>query len=415
VSRAPLATVTAAREAALAAVSPTPIIELALAEAAGRVLARELVALRELPSADVSIMDGYAVHSSALAPGGIVTLAVVGASAAGRPWTGELARVHALRISTGAVVPAGADMVVAQEDITRSGDAVAIDTARLREIRAGRWVRARGSDVALGTAIAAAGLRLRAAELALLGAGGHARVPVHRRAKVAILSTGDELRPIGTAVAIGEVIATSGLMLATACVSAGAEVVAELLVPDDTERLHEALAHARSIADLVLTTGGASVGDHDLVRAGLARHGGRELVWGIAMRPGKPTGIVAFDDGDAVVIALPGNPAASFVVFELVVRPLLRRMAGVRGACSRPLRPCIAGAIIPGEPGREHWVRARVDGERVLPLPDQLSGNLRSIADAAVLVRVPAELARIEAGSPCEVLVLDHDAHERAP
>lgn len=407
-----LATLADAQRIALAAARPTAIVELPLAAAAHCVLARDLDAQRDLPGADVSIMDGYAVQADALRGGGIVELAIAGESAAGRPWTGTLARGDALRISTGAVVPAGADMVVAQEDTTRAGDVVAIDTAKLTEIRAGRWVRARGSDVARGSAIAEVGLRLGPAELALLGACGHAIVPVHRRPRVAILSTGDELVRIGEPAAIGRVIATSGLMLTTACTDAGAEVVSESLVIDDADALHEALVHARARADVVLTTGGASVGDHDLVRAGLARLGGRELVWGIAMRPGKPTGIVALDD--ALVIALPGNPAATFVGFELVVRPVLRRMAGVRGAPFPPLRSAIAGAAIPGERGREHWVRARIEHDRVLPLVDQLSGNLRSIADATVLVRVPAGITEIAAGERCELLVLDHHEHERA-
>ncbi|HWB77920.1 MAG TPA: gephyrin-like molybdotransferase Glp [Nannocystaceae bacterium] len=404
-----LATLAEAQRIALAAARPTTIVELPLAAAAHCVLARDLVALRDLPGADVSIMDGYAVQCDALRGGGIVELAIAGESAAGRPWTGTLARGQALRISTGAVLPAGADMVVAQEDTTRRGDVVAIDSAKVTEIRAGRWVRAQGSDVTRGSAIAEAGLRLGPAELALLGACGHAIAPVHRRPRVAILSTGDELVRIGEPAALGQVIATSGLMLTVACNDAGADVVSESLVIDDADRLHDALVHAH--ADLVLTTGGASVGDHDLVRAGLARLGGRELVWGIAMRPGKPTGIVAL--ADTLVVALPGNPAASFVGFELIVRPMLRRMAGVRGEPCPALRTAIAGAAIPGERGREPWVRARIDHDRVLPLVDQLSGNLRSIADATVLVRVPAGITEIAAGEPCELLVLDHRAHER--
>lgn len=408
-----LATLDDARTAALAAVQPTPVAELPLREAFELVLARDLASLRDLPSDDVSIMDGYAVQVAGLAAGGVVELALVGESAAGRPWDGTLLPTQAVRISTGAVVPAGADMVVAQEDTSRPRtDVVAVDTPRLRELRPGRWVRARGTDVHAGSTIAAAGLRLGPAELALLGACGHASVAVHRRPTVAILSTGDELVPIGVQPVRGQVVATSGLMLATACASAGAVVVSEAMVGDDAERLHDAIARARSSADLVLTTGGASVGDHDLVRAGLGRHGGRELVWGIALRPGKPTGIVALPE--TLVVALPGNPAASFVVFELIVRPLLRKLAGVRGDVVAPLRTCTAGARLPGESGREHWVRAQLDGERVVPLDDQLSGALSSIAGASVLARVPVGTAAIPAGAPCEVLVLDHHDHERA-
>ncbi len=406
-----LATVEAAQAAALAHAAPRGIEALALGDAFGRHLAAPVTAALALPGWDLSVMDGYACTLATVRSG---AAQIIGESAAGHPSTIDVSTCGtAVRISTGAVVPPGAELVVVQEDVVRDGARIGFDATRVGEPEPGRHIRVAGCDVGPGDEIARAGLRLGAAELALLGAAGIARVSVVTRPRVAILSTGDELIAIGAARRVGEVIATNGLMLACACREAGAIVVAERTVPDDPNALRHALADAVAMADLVITCGGASVGEHDHVRQAAAEPGFETLVWGIAMRPGKPTGIVRTRGG--LWFALAGNPASTFVGCELFVRPALRRMQGVRGDPRRPLRVLRAEGVFEGERNREHWVRARTTGDAVAPLSDQRSGNLRSLAGADALVRVPAGCIRIEPGEPCQALVFDALAHERAP
>lgn len=377
-----------------------------LRDAVDRIVAESVTARFDLPAADTSIMDGYACATATLRGG---AARVVGESAAGRPWPTAITEGTAVRISTGAVVPAGAELVVAQEDSRRDGDAVVFDAAVVASATTGRHIRSAASDVRIGAVLVSPGQSLGPAELALLGAAGVAHVAVIRRPRVAILSTGDELVAIGEQPGPGGVISTNGMMLALSCTRAGAEVVSERTVGDDPAAVAAALGEAIAAADVVLTSGGASAGDHDHIRE--AARSFDVLVWGIALRPGKPTGIVRTRGG--LWFALPGNPASSFVTFELFVRPALRRMLGVRGDPRRPLRRMIAGTELRGDRTREHWVRARTDGERVLPLSDQMSGNLRSLATADALVRIPIGTTHVEAGAACDVLVFDTNAHER--
>lgn len=401
-----------AQRLALAHASARAIEELPIYDAAGQITAAPVSAALDLPAGDVSIMDGYAC---ALATARAGSARVVGESAAGHPWSGELAAGDAVRISTGAVVPRGAAVVIAQEDARRDRDVVRFLPEIAAGVSAGRHIRPAGSDVRRGDVLVRAGQHLGPAELALLAGAGTSRVAVHRRPRLAILSTGDELLPVGAPLCEGHLYDTNAPMLAALGAAAGAVVVSSRTVGDDPVALLAALDHAIAIADVVLTTGGASVGDHDHVRAAAARDGREILVWGVAMRPGKPTGIVRTDGG--LWFALPGNPASTFVAYELFARPALRRMLGVRGDPRRPLRRMIAGGVFPGERTREHWVRARTDGGTVAPLPDQLSGNLRSLAGADALVRVPPGVGAIEPGADCEVLLLEAHvhAHERAP
>lgn len=380
--------------------------ELVVYDAAGRIAAAPVSAALELPASDVSIMDGYAC---ALATARAGSARVVGESAAGHPWLEELGPGDAVRISTGAVVPRGAAVVIAQEDARRDGDTVAFDPEVAASVVVGRHIRPAGSDVRRGDVLVREGEVLGPTELALLAGAGVSRLSVHRRPRLAILSTGDELLPVGAPPREGHLVDTNAPMLAALGVAAGAEVVSCRTVGDDPLLLTAALDHAIAVADVVLTTGGASVGDHDHVRRAAGREGLEILAWGIAMRPGKPTGIVR--TGSGLWFALPGNPASTFVAYELFARPALRRMLGVRGDPRRPLRRMIAGGVFPGERTREHWVRARTEGDTVVPLPDQLSGNLRSLAGGDALVRVPPGVAAIEPSAACDVLLLDAHAH----
>lgn len=374
-----------------------------LVAADGRVLACDHAARWQLPVAPTSVMDGYALELATVRGDG--PIAIAGTSSAGHPFTAPWIAGTAVRIATGAVVPNGAELVVAQEDVRRRDDGriELLDDARTHA-RAGRFVRPAGADFERDAPLLPAGTELAAAELALLGAAGHATIAVHRRPRVAILSNGDELVAVGQTPAPGFVPSTNGMMLASLVRAVGGEVVEAIEVPDDRGALDRALASALARADLVLTSGGASVGDHDLVRDALRRVDGDELLWGVAMRPGKPTGAVRV--GAVTCIALPGNPASSLVAFALFAAPVLRVLAGVRGDPRPPAFTAVLGAAVEGEPRREHFVRGCFDGDRVVPLPDQRSGNLRSIARAQLLVRVPAGVATLPAGSACRCLRL---------
>jgi molybdopterin molybdotransferase len=392
----------------LARVAPGASTTLAVADALGTIAAAPVVSPIALPAAPVAVMDGYAVRDADLV-GEVARVPVVGESAAGRPYGEALARGTAVRISTGAVVPSGCDRVVAQEDTGRDGDMVSIDVARARG--SARFLRAAGSDVAARSRIADAGTRLGATELALLSACGITEVEVHARPRLVVISTGDELVAPGTVPGPGQIVGTNGRMLSTLARAAGADVWPEIAVGDDLEAHVRALESALA-ADVVVTCGGASVGDHDLVLPALARCRAQVEFHGVTARPGKPTAFAMRDR--TAVFALPGNPASAFVMFELFVRPAVRRMLGVRGAAVRPFARLVAAAAIEGAGARAHYVRARIEDGRVHPLPDQASGSLRSLVDVDALVRVPARVD-IAAGETCDVLVLSDAWHERAP
>jgi molybdopterin molybdotransferase len=391
-------------------------VERPLQDVAADVLARDVLARWDQPLADVSTMDGWAVRADDLMRAraeGRAELALrrVGESAAGRPTARAIAAGETVRISTGAVVPDGADAVVAQEDARDGGEVVHVDLARVGEVARGLFVRPRARDFAAGERLLAAGDRLGPGELALLVAGGHTHVTVHRRPTVALLATGDELVDPGTAPPAGGVPASSSVMLEALVRAAGAEPRSLGRAGDDATvlagRLRDALA-----SDVVLTTGGVSVGDHDHVAAALAALGCTARWHGVRMRPGKPTWFGTHED--TLVFGLPGNPASTLVAFELFVRPALRRCAGVRGRAARPWVELVAATDMPGAGTREHIVRARIDDGAVWALPDQRSGDLRSVAPCDALVRVPAGIDRIPAGAACRALVLDPSWHERA-
>lgn len=384
----------------------------AIDRAGGRTLAVPLHSRGPLPSAALSIMDGYAVRSVDLrGQSGPVALALAGESAAGHPFAHELAAGSCVRISTGAVVPLGADAVVAQEDTRRLAEAIEFSPLACAQVQPGRWIRPIGSDVGEAELLLEAGSELGPGELALLAACGHVELPVRARPKVAILASGDELLAIGQAPGPGQIIATNGLMLAEQILAAGGEPLDLGRVADHPEALRAAVIRAMHEADLLIGTGGISVGDHDLVLPVLRELNVELRFRRVRLRPGRPStfGLLTKPGAGVLpVLALPGNPAATMVGFELLARPLLRAMLGLprRRWFRRVVELELAGPV-EGDRKRDHYARVRIDDQgRAAPLDHQLSGSLRSIAAFDALAIVPAGRDRVAAGERLQVLIL---------
>ena len=323
-------------------VRPLPDEDVAVADAAGRVLAADAIARVDLPPFPSSAMDGYAVRA-ADTPG---TLAVVGQSAAGRPADGPLTAGEAITISTGAVVPGGADAVVPVERTQSSEGSVEVE-----RVAPGENVRPRGGDTAAGAVVVPAGTTCGPAQLGALAAAGLETVRCARRPRVAVLATGSELRRPGERLGPGQIYESNTVMLAAQLRRAGAEPEVHAAVADDADATRAALERGLE-ADLLLTSGGVSVGEHDLVRGLLAEIGVVEVFWRVAVKPGKP---VAFSTrGATLVFGLPGNPVSSFVGFELFVRPAVAaRLAGggfPRWTSSRRLTTTFCAPIFPAYP-----------------------------------------------------------------
>jgi molybdopterin molybdotransferase len=366
----------------------------AVEDACGRVLAAELVATEDLPPFDYSAMDGYAVRTADCSGDGPFSLTVRGEAK-----TGSVAPEHApgtaCRIFTGAPMPRGADAVIMQEHVTRDGA-----TARFEaRPRLGAHVRRRAEDLAKGEVALAAGTRLRAVDVALAAALDRPWLEVARRPTVTIVSTGDELRAPGSAPAPGTIPESNGAALRAMAERAGAMTRLAPFVPDDREATERAFDEALRATDLLVTIGGVSVGDHDLVRPALERVGVTLDFWRVAMKPGKPLAVGR--RGDAIVLGLPGNPASAMVTFALFGVPLLRAMQGELRPVAPPVRARLARPIA-HEPGRVEFVRAtleRVPGGLVAhPLANQASGAVVSMARANALVCVPQEARGLEAG-----------------
>jgi len=395
--------VEAAKARLLAIGNRLGVEDLPTEHAFGRHLGAPVEARFNLPGTDVSIMDGYAIHAEDVDTSKSQTeLKVVGESAAGHPHQGDLRRGQACRISTGAVLPAGATAVVAQEDTTRSDEVVTLHHDRCGSIDPGTFIRRAGSDLARGQQLLAAHTLLGPGELALLSASGYQKIPVFSRPRVAIVSSGDELVPPGQDPKPGQLISTNAAMLAHQIRQAGGIPIDFGIAGDRPEDLLERLREACS-CDLVLTSGGISVGDHDHVLGCLHELGFVLHVRKLRLRPGRPTtfGLV----GQTPVIALPGNPASTYVAFELLARSLIMYMQGsqdpahvqVRVALTTPLEA--AGR-------RAHYIRARVHRGQATPLSTQVSGALRSLAGHNALLIVPAQTPAMPAGTPIDALVL---------
>ena len=395
---AALLTFEEAQERVLARVRPLAGEALPIANAAGRVTAEAVRALVDLPPFPSSAMDGYAVRAADL-PG---TLPVVARIAAGRPAGRALAAGEAMEISTGGVVPEGADAVIPVEYVVPRDNR--IDVAE--GVSAGAHVRPRGGDVAAGAVVVEAGVRLGAAQLGALGAAGIAAVVCARRPRVAVLATGSELARPGEELRPGQVYEANGLMLSAALAAEGADSEVLPSVADDEDAHRDAIARGLT-ADVLVTSGGVSVGPHDLVRRIERELGVEEVFWQVAMRPGKP---VSFGVRDAtLVFGLPGNPVSSLVGCELFVKTALRALQGLRDPLPR-FAPGRLAKTLRRNPARDDLVRARthVDGDEVVlePLSGQESHMIVSAAGADALIHVPRGDGELAAGSAARYLRL---------
>lgn len=385
----------------LAAVSPLGKEMVSLDTAGGRVLAEEQRAARPLPGVNNSAMDGYAVRAAELP----ARLPVVGVAAAGAPLLIEVAAGSAVRIFTGAAMPAGLDSVVLQEDA--QPDAIDGDHVTLPATFAGDNVRVAGEDLAPGELAVAAGARLGGGELGLLAALGVTELAVTRRPRVAILATGDELVDATVVPGPGQVVDSSRYALMHAVRELGGEPTYLGIVPDDRAASAAAIAAALSY-DVVLTTGGVSVGDRDFVKAALDDAGVALEMWKVAMKPGKP---LAFGRrGQTLVFGLPGNPVSSMVSFELFVRPALLALLGAASSARARARVVLAGGYRKPA-GRAHYLRARVERRGAelwaTPHPKQGSAMLTSMVGINALVEIAAEATSVADGGEATALLLE--------
>jgi molybdopterin molybdotransferase len=385
-------------------VEPLPSENAPLIEAEGRVLAADVAALRTQPPADMSAMDGYAVKAADVAKVP-VGLKLVGEVAAGRPFSGEVHSGEAARIFTGGVVPPGADTIVIQENTRRDGDRVTVDTPS----PAGRHIRYAGLDFKDGQVLLPRGRRLTDRDVMLAAAMSHPTLPVHRRPKVAVLATGDELKPPGSALGAGEIVYSNGFALMALAKNEGAIVTDLGIVPDKVDATVEAIRKARaSGADVLVTTGGASVGDYDLVQRGLTAEGLELSFWRVALRPGRP--MMNGKLGSMHVLGMPGNPVSAYVCSFLFLVPLLRRLAG-RSDLSAAPESATLGVALPENDERADYMRSTlVPGANgvpiVTPAKTQDSSMMAVLANAdCLLVREPFEPAA-PAGSRCSILRL---------
>ncbi|MEG3086549.1 molybdopterin molybdotransferase MoeA [Sphingomonas sp. PB4P5] len=374
---------------------PAPAEHVPLAAAAGRWAATDILARRTQPTTDLSAMDGYAIRY-ADRPG---PFTLIGESAAGRPFPGTMAAGETVRIFTGAAMPDGADSVLVQEEATQDGASIHLSGEGPR--RHGGNVRLRGLDFSAGDVLVAKGERLTPARLAVAAIGGHATLPVARRLRVAIAATGDELVPAGQDLTPGQLPESNGLMLAAMLAGLPIELIDLGIIPDDLATMTAAFAEVD--ADILVTTGGASVGDHDLVRPALKAAGGTLDFWKIALRPGKP--MMAGQLGHAVVLGLPGNPVSAFVTAQLFLLPLIATMSGARD----PFPVTIAaplGEPLPANDHRTDYLRGELRDDKAFASTIQDSSMLRTLARATCLIVRPPHAPAAQIGDSAEILIL---------
>ncbi|HTN15802.1 MAG TPA: molybdopterin molybdotransferase MoeA [Sphingomonadaceae bacterium] len=362
----------------LTSVSALPAEELPVEAALGRCLAAPLAARRTQPSADLSAMDGYALRLGESGP-----WRVVGESAAGHPFPGTVGPGEAIRISTGALMPAGANAVLLQENTTRDGDRLSLNGEG--EPRA-RHIRRAGFDFRTGDELMVPGTRIGPAQIALALSAGNATLPVHRLPHLAILDSGDELAVDPSECAPHQIPASNGAMLAAMAQGLAGDIQRIGPVADDLGALAQAL-EAAGDSDVIVTSGGASVGDHDLIRPALEAWGAQIDFWRVAMKPGKP--LLVARKGGTIVLGLPGNPVSSFVTGFFFLLPLLRALAGDRQPLPIPL-PLPLGADLPAGGARMEFLRASLQGGTAVPVMEQDSSALRAMASAGLLIERPA-------------------------
>jgi molybdopterin molybdotransferase len=387
--------------AVLAGAIPLTEEMVALDAAHRRVLASDVAALRTQPPQPMSAMDGVAVDASTAT----ARLKVIGEVAAGRPFDRPLRPDEAVRIFTGGVVPDGADAVVIQEDTARDGDTVIVKEAAM----AGKNIRPAGIDFRQGDVLLRAGSRLTDRDLSLAAGMNHPHLAVRRRPKVAVLATGDELVMPGTTPGPGQIVYSNGYALRALARAEGAETIDLGIAADTVAATTDGIRRARdSGADILITTGGASVGDHDLVKQSLEAEDVEMAFWKIAMRPGKP--MMHGRLGAMRVIGLPGNPVSSYVCAFLFLAPLIRALSG-RNDIHHLHEPALLGRDLAANDMREDYLRARLevraDGALVAtPVNHQDSSLLANLSFAQALVIRPPFAPATATGSPCSVLRL---------
>jgi molybdopterin molybdotransferase len=417
-AEAPLATLEQARDQILTGIEAKPAETIALEEALGRVLAEPVVARLTLPPWDNSAMDGFAVRSADIAKARAdapVELAVAGEVAAGSAPAIELRPGTAQRIFTGAPIPPGADAVVPVEDTdappgSRDGGAtlpsrVAIFAAPLP----GAHVRRAGSDITSGDSLLQSGRRLRPAHLALAAAGGHWTLTVHAQPRVAVLATGDELAAPGAPLGPAQIPDSNSVGLVAQARECGAEARSFGIAGDRLEDVMARLREAIAWADVVVVSGGVSVGAHDVVKDAFEELGQLEL-WRVAVQPGKPLAFGRTAGPRPVLLfGLPGNPVSSFVTFELFVRPVLRRMAGCDDVIGRPMVRARLIEPVKKAPDRRAFLRVRLVGSEARLAGGQGSHVLSALALANALAIVPEGLSELPAGAEVDVMRLDSE------
>jgi molybdopterin molybdotransferase len=390
-----------ARARIIAALTPTAAETVTLAEGAGRVLARPVAARLTQPPADVSAMDGYAVRAADAVEG--ASLALIGAAPAGRPFEGTVGSGQAVRIFTGGFVPDGADAILLQEDATASGGSVRVNET----VKAGRHIRRRGLDFSEGSEVLPAGRKLTARDIGLAAAANNPWLAVHRRPRIGILATGDEIALPGDPIPPGGIVSSNAHALAALVRVSGGDPVVLPIAPDDTAAIAEVAATAHAF-DMLVTTGGASVGEHDLIQSALGGEGFELGFWKIAMRPGKP--LIWGRLGRTPVLGLPGNPVSALVCAVVFLIPALGKLSGLPGAPA-PTRRVISGVALVENDKRADHLRAilAVDaaGRMVAtPAATQDSSMLATLARADALVLRAPYAPAVEAGAEVEAILL---------
>jgi molybdopterin molybdotransferase len=378
-----------------ASAAPVAVEEVPLARAHGRWAAADVGAHRTQPATDLSAMDGYAIRFADL-PG---PWTLIGESAAGRPFAGAVGPGETVRIFTGAAMPAGADTVMIQEEVAADGTAIRLTCEG--PPTHGRNTRRRGLDFTTGDRLIAQGERLTAARIAVAATGGVATIAVHRRVRVAICATGDELVEPGRGASPDALPESNRAMLAALLADLPIELIDLGILPDDLATLRDAFAGVE--ADLLVTTGGASVGDHDLVRPALEAAGGSIDFWRIALRPGKP--MMAGRLGDTILLGLPGNPVSAFVTALLFVKPLVARLAGAADPLPRTTMT-ILGEDLPANGPRTDYLRAELRDGRAFASTIQDSSMLLTLARSHCLIVRPVDAPAASAGDSAEILVI---------
>lgn len=389
-------TVAEAQARLISLATPVPVDLKPLAQLAGYWLAQDVVAMRSQPAVDLSAMDGYAVRFADL-PG---PWRIVGASAAGGEAPEPVGRGEAARIFTGAPLPEGADTVIIQEDVAADDGNLSLTDAPPPFV--GKNVRKIGSDFAEGQTVMTAGTRLSAAHVALAALAGHGVLPVYRSVRIALLSTGSELVPAGEPVPPGKLPASNSLMLAAMLRDLPCEVEDLGLAPDDLDGIRAALGRAAG-ADIIVTTGGASVGDHDLVKPALAAAGGEVDFWKVAMRPGKP--LICGTLGEALFVGLPGNPVSAFVTATLFLLPLVRHMMGSHAPL--PVEEVAqSGAELRANGKRAEYLRAHLDNGVANPVYHQDSAATHALSLANCLIVRDIDATACTPGDPVRIIRL---------